>query len=1021
MPRYDAIDMKRILFLLLAVLLCSAKIETDGLTRPSPAPYDPKVSQFGRVMNINEKAAAWADSVMQTLDLRGRIGQLFVYKVAPERTAANSQLLKRVVRDYKIGGLLFSGGVLQNQAILTNEAQELASVPLIITLDGEWGLAMRLKPSPTFPKNRILGNITNDSLLYEYGKEVARESRLMGITVNFAPVADVDINPNNPVINVRSFGEDPRRVARQVIAYSKGLQDGGVVAVAKHFPGHGDTDVDSHQALPVLNFTRERLDSVELVPFREAFDAGIDGVMVGHLDIPSLTERKGLASSLSHNVVTNLLTKELGFSGLIFTDALEMKGAINGGSASLQALQAGCDMLLVPSDIAPEMEAILNAVAKGQLKEGDINLHCKKVLMYKYVLGLTEKPHIQISGLEQRVNTPAAQDLVNRLAQASVVMVGNNRPSLPIDSSEGEVAVLNVGNRTAVLKSFVDELTKHVTVKTIGLPAENTAAMRQQIIRQLANFKRVVVAVTDKNTNAYQSFFNEYKTDNAVVSVFFIAQKEVAKLPQAVQLSDAVIIAHDDSEAVQRHVAKAIVGQASITGRLSTSVGRLLQAGQGTELLAHSEPIYAPEDFGIDSKKLQAIDTLAQLGIREHAFPGCQIVVMKQGHTIYNKVFGTHTYQDTGIPGQPVQPVRPGDVYDLASMTKTTATLLAVMKLYDQGKISLSERVSTYLPYLKGTDKQTITVRSLLYHESGLPASISFYREAIDKDSYEGNILSNRRDPQHTVQIAARDWVNPNYQYFDSLVSKKPSPDFPLQIAEGLWLSPQFKEVYHTKIVEATLRSRTYRYSDVNFILLQQIVEQFTGTSLDQYVSREFYQPMGLQRTGYHPLEHITKDEIVPTSQDKFLRKQLLQGHVHDEAAAFQGGVSGNAGLFSNATEVAQIYQMLLNGGELHGKRYLSESTCRLFTTSKSRISRRGLGFDKPDVANKSKSPCADDAPATVYGHTGFTGTCVWVDPTNQIVYIFLSNRVHPDSWNPKLGQLNIRPRIQQAIYDAMK
>lgn len=1013
--------MKRLLFLLLAVLLCSAKIETDGLTRPSPAPYDPKVSQFGRVMNINGKAAAWADSVMQTLDLRGRIGQLFVYKVAPVRTAANSQLIKKVVQEYKIGGLLFSGGELQNQAFLTNEAQQLAHVPLMITLDGEWGLAMRLKPSPTFPKNRILGNITNDSLLYEYGKEVARESRLMGISVNFAPVADVDINPNNPVINVRSFGEDPRRVAKQVIAYSKGLQDGGVVAVAKHFPGHGDTDVDSHQALPVLNFTRDRLDSVELVPFKEAISAGIDGVMVGHLDIPSLTERKGLASSLSHNVVTDLLTKELGFRGLIFTDALEMKGAVNGGSASLQALLAGCDMLLVPSYIGSEMDAILNAVAKGQLKEGDINLHCKKVLMYKYVLGITQKTNIQISGLEQRINTRHATDLANQLAQAAVVLVGNNHPSLPIDSSEGEVAVLNVGNRTAALRPFVDELTKHVRVKTIGLPAENTAATRQQIIRQLANHKRVVVAITDKNTNPYQPFFNEFKTDNAVVSVFFIAQKEVAKLPQAVQLSDAVIIAHDHSEAVQRHVAMAIVGQASITGRLSTSVGRLMRAGQGTELLAQAEPIYAPEDFGVSSRKLNAIDTLAQLGIREHAFPGCQIVVMKQGHTIYNKVFGTHTYQDTGIPGQPVQRVRPGDVYDLASMTKTTATLLAIMKLYDQGKISLSERVATYLPYLKGTDKQTITVRSLLYHESGLPASISFYREAIDPDSYEGKLLSNKRDALHTVQIAARDWVNPDYQYIDTLVSRKSSPDYPLQIAEGLWLSPKFKDVYRTKIVEATLRSRTYRYSDVNFILLQQIVEQLTGTTLDDYVSREFYQPMGLKHTVFHPLQHLSKESIVPTSQDKFLRKQLLQGHVHDEAAAFQGGVSGNAGLFSNATEVAQIYQMLLNGGELHGKRYLSESTCKLFTTSKSRISRRGLGFDKPDVTNKSKSPCADDAPATVYGHTGFTGTCVWVDPTNQIVYIFLSNRVHPDSWNPQLGSLNIRLRIQQAIYDAMK
>lgn len=1013
--------MKRLLFLFLAVLLCSAKSVTEVQNRPIPIPSHAKESYFGRMIQANSQAAAWADSVMQTLDLRGRIGQLFVYKVAPQRTAANSQLLKKVVKDYKIGGLLFSGGVLQNQAILTNEAQELADVPLMITLDGEWGLAMRLSPSPVFSKNRILGNITDLNLLYEYGREVARESRLMGITVNFAPVADVDINPNNPVINVRSFGEDPHRVAQQVVAYSKGLQEGGVVAVAKHFPGHGDTDVDSHQALPVLNFTRERLDSVELVPFNEAFAAGIDGVMVGHLDIPALTERKGLASSLSHNIVTDLLEKELGFSGLKFTDALEMKGAVNGGSASLQALLAGNDMLLVPSAIGPEMDAILNAVAKGQVKEGDINLHCRKVLMYKYVLGLTQKPTIQISGLEQRVNIPAAVDLVNRLAQAAVVMVGNERPSLPIDTAEGDVAVLNVGNKSAAIKSFVDELSKHVNVKTFGLGAETTAATRQQLASQLAGYKRVIVAVADKSLGAYQTFFNEYKPASPVVSVFFIPQKEVSKLPQAVRMADAVIIAHDSSDAVQQHVAKAIVGQASLTGRLSTSIGSVLKAGQGTDLLSQAAPVYSPDDFGIDAEKLQAIDTLAQLGIRERAFPGCQVVVMKQGHTIYNKVFGHHTYEDTGIQGEPVLPVRPTDVYDLASMTKTTATLLAIMKLYDQGKINLTERVATYLPYLKGTDKQTITVRSLLYHESGLPASISFYREAIDKESYEGNILSNRRDRLHTVQIAARDWVNPNYQYFDSLVSREPTADYPLQIAEGLWLSPLFKEVYRTKIVDATLRSRTYRYSDVNFILLQQIVEQLTGMGLDEYVSREFYQPMGLQRTGYHPLQHLAKDEIVPTSQDKFLRKQLLQGYVHDEAAAFQGGVSGNAGLFSNATEVAKVYQMLLNGGEYEGKRYLGESTCKLFTTSKSRISRRGLGFDKPDVVNKAKSPCPDDAPATVYGHTGFTGTCVWVDPTNEIIYVFLSNRVHPDSWNPKLGSLNTRPKIMQAIYDAMK
>lgn len=1010
--------MKRLLFLLLAALLCSAQAATDLPNRPSPSLSIPKISQFAQQM-VDGRAAVWADSVMQTLDLRGRIGQLFVYKVAPERTAANLQLIKRVVQDYKIGGLLFSGGVLQNQAILTNEAQSLADIPLMITLDGEWGLAMRLKPSPVFPKNRILGNITDLNLLYEYGQEVARESRLMGITVNFAPVVDVDINPNNPVINVRSFGEDPHRVAKQVVAYSKGLQDGGVVAVVKHFPGHGDTDVDSHQALPVLNFTRARLDSVELVPFVEAFEQGIDGVMVGHLDIPSLTERKGLASSLSHNVVTDLLTKELGFHGLKFTDALEMKGAINGGSASLQALMAGNDLLLVPSKLAPELDAILGAVKSGQLKEEDINLHCRKVLMYKYVLGLTQKPDIQISGLEQRINTPQANDLVNRLAKGAVVLVGNQRPSLPIDRSEGQVAILNVGNRSAAIKPFVDELSKHVNVRVYGLGGDITSQQRQSLITQLNAAKRVIITVTDRQLGAYQSFFSAYKPTNAVVSTFFIAQKDLTRLPQAVQLADAVIIAHDTSEAVQQHVAQALVGQASITGRLSTSVGNLFKAGQGTDLVPSATPSFSPTDFNVNADKLAAIDTIALMGIREGAFPGCQVVVMKDGHAIYNKAFGNHTYE--GVQGAPVLPVKQTDVYDLASLTKTTATLLAVMKLYDQGKIVLTERIATYLPYLKGTNKQTITVRALLQHESGLPAGISFYRETIDKDSYEGALVSNRRDARHTVQVAAREFVNPHFQYFDSLVSNHQSADYPLQVADGLWVSSQMKQIYRDKIAAEPLRSRTYRYSDINFILLQQMVEEITGMSLDQYVDREFYRPMGLLRTGYHPLQRIPKDEIVPTVQDRFLRKQLLQGYVHDESAAFQGGVSGNAGLFSNATEVAQLYQMLLNGGELNGRRYLSESTCQLFTVTKSRISRRGLGFDKPDMVNKSKSPCADDAPATVYGHTGFTGTCVWVDPTNQFVYVFISNRVHPNAWNPKLGSLNIRPKIMQAIYDAMK
>ena len=399
---------------------------------PALAAWTDNVSLLQKMEN-DARCQQWVDSVMRTLSLKERIGQLMVYTIAPTQDKANVDLLRKVVREYKIGGLLFSKGEIQDQVALTNQAQQWADVPLMITLDGEWGLAMRLKDTPRFPRNMVLGCIRNDSLLYEYGREVARECREMGIQVNFAPVADVNINPRNPVINTRSFGEDPKNVARKVTAYARGLEDGGVLSVSKHFPGHGDTNVDSHAALPTLPFTRERLDSIELYPFRKAIEAGLGGIMVGHLAVPVIEPEKGLPASQSPRIVRGLLQEEMGFPGLVFTDALVMKGAAGHGSVCKRALQAGSDVLLVPRRIKEEVEAILRAVRLEMLPEADINRRCRKVLTYKYALGLSRKPHVQLSGLTTRLNTADARKLISRLRLASTTLVSNRNGALPLD------------------------------------------------------------------------------------------------------------------------------------------------------------------------------------------------------------------------------------------------------------------------------------------------------------------------------------------------------------------------------------------------------------------------------------------------------------------------------------------------------------------------------------------------------------------------------------------------------------
>lgn len=996
--------MRRLFLLVLIFVVCSSHLALDGkhsLIPPVPTPaVDPSMVSG---LQDDIRCGQWVDSVMRRLTLKERIGQLFIYTIAPQLNKANKELLRKVVEDYKVGGLLFSGGLMQNQVALTNDAQRMANVPLMITFDGEWGLAMRLRGTPVFPRNMVLGCIQDDSLIYEYGREMARQCREMGVQVNFAPVADVNINPQNPVINTRSFGENPVNVANKVIAYAKGLEDGGVLSVSKHFPGHGDTDVDSHKALPTLPFSRERLDSVELYPFKKAIRAGLGGIMVGHLEVPVFEVHNGMPSSLSRNVVYDLLVRELKFKGLIFTDALAMKGVSGNSSVCLQALKAGNDLLLVPRRIKEEVEAVTDAVEQGELSEEDVNEKCRKVLTYKYALGLAKKPNIRVSGLGTRINTAETRDLIRRLNLAAITVLGNESQVLPLDPAVKEVAVLNVGGAKEI-QPFLKELSQYTRPVEFQLGANLSELQCQQLRDTLAQFKRILVCVTEQRLAPYQAFFAKFAPEVPVVYLCFISGKHALQIQRGIAAGEAMVLAHSSDDDVQKRVAEILFGQADADGRLSASIGGLFAAGTGLNLGRQTVPHFVPEDHGMDSRALAEIDGIAEEGIRQGAYPGCQIVVLKDGLEMYNKAFGTATAKS---------------VYDLASLTKTTATLLAVMKLYDKGRLNLTDRASDYLPFLQNTNKKDITVRELLMHESGLPSTILFYQAAIDKKSYKAPLFKGAYDKAHSVRIGAKTWANPNFHFRKGLTSKVRTPEYTLQVTDSLWLNNSFKKEYLQKIADAPLKEKRYLYSCVGFIVLQQLVEARAGMPMDEFLAKEFYTPMGLERTGYLPLRFLGKEEIVPSSTDLFLRKTILQGFVHDESAAFQGGVSGNAGLFSTAGEVARIYQMLLNGGELDGKRYLSKETCRIFTTTVSKISRRGLGFDKPDVRNPQSNPCATSAPASVYGHTGFTGTCAWVDPDNGLVYVFLSNRTYPDVWNNKLQRLDIRAKIQETMYKA--
>ncbi|MDR0422409.1 MAG: serine hydrolase [Proteiniphilum sp.] len=945
----------------------------------------------------------WVDSVYAKMTLDEKIGQLFMPLAALNGGWKSG--ISGYVRERKVGGLLFSKGTLAQQAEATNYARQITDIPLLIALDGEWGLSMRLTDAPAYPRNMIIGAIQDDEIIKRYGQEVARQCREMGIHVNFAPSLDVHSNPKNPVIGTRSYGENPLSVARAGIAYAKGLEENGVMSVAKHFPGHGDTSEDSHKTLPTVAHSRERLDQVELFPFREYVNAGLSGIMTGHLNVPAL-ETKGKPASVSPEVGVSLLREEMGFTGLVFTDGMAMKGISGQPDACVKALLAGNDIILGAAGQERDFASVKKAAEEGTISASLLEEKVRRILTCKYLLAADRSAPINPSAVRSRVSAPSAEWVRRKIYDGALTLVRNEPEVIPVKRlDETKIAALSIG--APENGTFHKYLKKYAPTATFGAQSAGTLPEAGE----LKEYDLLIISI-HANSAVDAAALQRLTKSRKTVLVFFTSPYRLANFQTSASSAAAVIVAYDNTDFAQMSAAQGIFGGIGISGRLPVSAGAI---GEGTGLdtrkirLSYS----MPEEAGLSSEAFDGIESIALEGIRQRAYPGCQILVAKDGAVIYERSFGKFDYRDS-------PEVTDETVYDLASVTKVTATLPAVMKLYDEKKIHLQDPLGKFVPETRGSNKANLSLRSLLLHETGMAAFIPYYTAAIDAHSYAGTLFGRQSATHHARYAGA--WGRTDYKFLPDLIATVESAEFHHPVAKGLYASDRMHDKLLKEIIDTPLnRKGSYRYSCLNFMLLKEAVESVSGTDLDAYLKQHFYHRLGAATTTFLPLRQIPVERIPATEDDPFFRKQHVQGYVHDEGAALFGGISGNAGLFSSAGDLAKLCQMWLNGGEYGGERYLSEETVRLFTTARSSVSRRGLGFDKPDPKNSRYSPTSPGAPLEVYGHTGFTGTCFWVDPAHNMIYIFLSNRVNPSRTPNRHSALNIRERIQEELYHALK
>ena len=973
-----------------------------------------------------EVDASWADSVMDGLSLEERIAQMIMVQAYSNMGETHKKNITRLIKRHHVGGVAFFQGNPVSQARLTNWYQEESEVPLLVAIDGENGLGMRLDHTIRYPPQMALGAISDNRLIYKLGQDMARQMKRLGVHLNFAPVADINNNPANPVINTRSFGEDPANVATKVVALMRGMQDEGLLVAAKHFPGHGDTDTDSHHSLPVLPYQRDRLDSLELYPFREAILRGLTGVMVAHLQVPALDARENRPATVSKEVVTGLLKEEMDFGGLILTDALNMKGLsqfYEPGLREVEAVKAGNDVLLMPADVGRAITEIKRAVRRGEIPEDRINESCRKILLAKYWAGLHHFVPVDATSLVEELNQPVYGVNHRELIAHTLTLVRNRDSLLPLrDLQKVKLATVTISKEGAYHTGAISDL--YLEGDHFTLDSRHGESQRSSLLSELEKYNTIIVNVL--STSSYASrrygitdetitFIEQLDPESKLVVNLAGTPYTLGRFSRLDHL-DAIILSYDDDPIYQEYTLQAIFGGRSFSGQLPVSGGSVAEAGEGIHTgkpfrLAYSEPF----DVGLHPDTLDRIETIIGEAIRGKAMPGCQLLVARNGQVVWHRAYGYHTYQNR-------RPVDLNDLYDLASVTKITATLPSLMRLRDQGRFHEDSLLGTYPVVPDTINKADHIIADILAHQAGLIPWIPFYHSTLEPLDSSQNLISHNWSHQYPLKIGPSDYANRNVKYVDSIYQRSYSPDYPIQVAEFLYLRADIRDSLYQTIFDSDLLEPEYLYSDLGYYMLQQVIENETDTMLYPYVWYNFYAPMGAESLGFLPLNRFPRERIVPTENDLFFRRQLLQGHVHDMGAAMLGGISGHAGLFGNANDAAKMMQMYLNGGWYGEHRYIDSATLNTYTSCHdcANENRRGLGFDRPVTDETDAGPACDDASPLSFGHSGFTGTLAWVDPAHGLVYVFLSNRIHPNQGNTKLIDENIRTRIQQVVYDAI-
>lgn len=946
--------------------------------------------------NYLEREDLWVRSKLSEMTLDQKIGQIFIIRSFSRGNVNEDKVITDYIKKYHIGGICFFQGSPTEQVNLINKYQQLSAIPMFMGIDGEWGLAMRFpKETISFPKQLMLGAIQDNKLIYEMGREIAKQCKKTGININFAPSVDINNNPSNPVIYDRSFGEIPQNVTAKGYMFMKAMEDEGIMSCVKHFPGHGDTDKDSHDELPILNHSLERLEQTEFYPFRRLASQGASALMIGHLHVPALDERPNRPTTISDKVIKNILRDEMGFNGLIITDAMDMKGVTRyfpNGTAEAEAFLAGNDIILLPENLPKAISAIKEYLLAGKITESKLNESVERILRAKYKIGLNVTPQHDSEGLSNYLSRNQSKAIKQKLTEAAITVVVDKSNMIPIQQTDNvHLGTLSIN---MIKKSkFQERIDNYLNARHYQLMPNQLANQHQQMMQTLSQFDIVVVSIhTSGKQNDFSReitddmirFLKELELKTRVITILFGSPYLLDRLNYASQL----IIGYDNDKVTQDVTAQSLFGVNDISGKLPVSVNEKWIAGYGLNKVSLGRLGYSkPEMVGLSSDTLYKIDSIMGEMIRLQASPGGQILIAKDGKIVFQKAFGKLSQDGSNVSNT--------TIYDVASITKILATTISAMKLVDNHKLNIHNPLRNYISGILGTDKTQLVVQDIMAHHGRLIPWIGFH--------------------QNTTLPNKKFGYNPTY--YSGLLQEK----YNIPVAKGMFMRSDYKDSIYQIIWNSPLREKdNYKYSDLGFYIMQKVVEGQSGKSLDEYVSQSFFKPLGLRYTGFRPLLTHPAGNIAPTEIDNYFRLQTLQGNVHDIGAAMMGGVAGHAGLFSNAGDLAVLMQMLINKGSYGGQQFITPETVDIFTTRHPKSTRRGIGFDMKELDTRKAKSMSSLAPASTFGHTGFTGNAVWADPENKIVYIFCANRTYPGKNNQTFNNRDYRSKVQTLIYKAM-